>query len=278
MISTPIRRFGATILMLLTVMFSGEVLAKTHTDTTSKKAHVIKTTSSSSKIKVSSKQEYSRNSVKSSSLPDLRKYPSGTPRKKAFLRTVMPYITSQNSAITADRNWLVSKQYESRWSPSERARLKDIAKRYKVSWNGNTRRVPWNSLLERVDIIPGSMVATMAAAESGWGTSKLARNNNNLFGMKCAKGRCNNAPGKVKGYSQFESVKDSVNAYVVNLNTHPAYSSFRKSRAQLRKADQEVTASTMIHKLKGYSTQGQSYNNYLFAMYQDNQRLIAAHM
>ncbi|MGQ7116429.1 glucosaminidase domain-containing protein, partial [Escherichia sp. TWPC-MK] len=27
------------------------------------------------------------------------------------------------------------------------------------------------------------MVATMAAAESGWGTSKLARNNNNLFGM-----------------------------------------------------------------------------------------------
>ena len=278
MISTPIRRFGATILMLLTVTFSGEVLAKTHTDTTSKKAHVIKTTSSSSKIKVSSKQEYSRNSVKSSSLPDLRKYPSGTPRKKAFLRTVMPYITSQNSAITADRNWLVSKQYESRWSPSERARLKDIAKRYKVSWNGNTRRVPWNSLLERVDIIPGSMVATMAAAESGWGTSKLARNNNNLFGMKCAKGRCNNAPGKVKGYSQFESVKDSVNAYVVNLNTHPAYSSFRKSRAPLRKADQEVTASTMIHKLKGYSTQGQSYNNYLFAMYQDNQRLIAAHM
>lgn len=275
MISTPIRRFGATILMLLTVSFSGGVLAKTHTDTSSHKAHVIKTTS---KSKVSSKQEYSRNSAKSSSLPDLRKYPSGTPRKKAFLRTVMPYITSQNAAITADRNWLISKQYDSRWSPSERTRLKDIAKRYKISWNGNTRRVPWNSLLERVDIIPGSMVATMAAAESGWGTSKLARNNNNLFGMKCAKGRCNNAPGKVKGYSQFESVKDSVNAYVVNLNTHPAYNSFRKSRAQLRKADQEVTASTMIHKLKGYSTMGQSYNNYLFAMYQDNQRLIAAHM
>lgn len=86
-------------------------------------------------------------------------------------------------------------------------------------------------MLERVDIIPTSMVATMAAAESGWGTSKLARNNNNLFGMKCMKGRCTNAPGKVKGYSQFSSVKESVSAYVTNLNTHPAYSSFRKSRA-----------------------------------------------
>lgn len=133
----------------------------------------------------------------------------------------------------------------------------------------------WNALLERVDIIPNSMVATMAAAESGWGTSGLARENNNLFGMKCGAGRCR---GAMKGYSQFESVEQSVQAYVTNLNTHPAYSSFRKSRLQLRKADQEVTASTMIHKLKGYSTKGSSYNNYLFAMYQDNQRLIAAHL
>ncbi|HDD2122620.1 TPA: protein bax [Salmonella enterica] len=274
MILTPMRRYGAMILMLLTIAFSGEVLAKTHATQTSQKSHITET----SYKQVSSKQEYSRNSAKSSSLPDLRKYPSGTPRKKAFLRTVMPYITSQNAAITADRNWLISKQYQNRWSPSERARMKDIAKRYKVSWSGNTRRIPWNTLLERVDIIPTSMVATMAAAESGWGTSKLARSNNNLFGMKCTKGRCTNTPGKVKGYSQFSSVEESVSAYVANLNTHPAYSSFRKSRAQLRKADQEVTATAMIHKLKGYSTQGSRYNNYLFAMYQDNQRLIAAHM
>ena len=275
MISNPILRYGAAILMLLTCIFSGSVLATTHTATKSHKAPTVKKISST---KVSSKQEYSRNSAKSSSLPDLRKYPSGTPRKKAFLRTVMPYITSQNAAITAERNWLISKQYQGQWSPAERARLKDIAKRYKVKWSGNTRKIPWNTLLERVDIIPTSMVATMAAAESGWGTSKLARNNNNLFGMKCMKGRCTNAPGKVKGYSQFSSVKESVSAYVTNLNTHPAYSSFRKSRAQLRKADQEVTATAMIHKLKGYSTKGKSYNNYLFAMYQDNQRLIAAHM
>ena len=274
MISIPMRRPGAAILMFFTLMFSGGVLAKTH-ETASHKAHVTK---ASVKKQASSKQEYSRNSVKSSSLPDLRKYPSGTPRKKAFLRTVMPYITSKNSAITAERNWLLSKQYASQWSPAERTRLKEIATRYQVSWSGNTRRIPWNALLERVDIIPDSMVATMAAAESGWGTSKLARNNNNLFGMKCAKGRCNNGPGKVKGYSHFNSVQESVDAYVANLNTHAAYASFRKSRAQLRKADQEVTATNMIHKLKGYSTRGASYNNYLFAMYQDNQQLIAAHM
>lgn len=261
--------------MLLTCAFSGGVLAQKHTATASHKAPIIKAKSSS---KVSSKQEYSRNSAKSSSLPDLRQYPSGTPRKRAFLRTVMPYITSQNAKISADRNWLISKQYDARWSPSERTRLKEITQRYKISWSGNTRHVPWNALLERVDIIPGSMVATMAAAESGWGTSKLARSNNNLFGMKCGSGKCPASGGKVRGYSHFDSVKESVEAYVTNMNTHPAYKSFRKSRAQMRKADQELTATAMIHKLKGYSTRGSSYNNFLLSMYQDNQRLIAAHM
>lgn len=274
MISTPIRRFGAAILMLLTFSFSTGVLASTH-EPKSHKAQLTakKSTNTQSKKLASSKKEYSRNS-EIASLPDLRKYPSGTPRKKAFLRTVMPYITSQNAAITADRNWLVSKQYEKRWSPSERTRMKDITKRYKIAWNGNTKRVPWNQLMEKVDIIPTNMVATMAAAESGWGTSKLARSNNNLFGMKCSKRHCNSEPGKVKGYLHYDSVKEGVNSYVTNLNTHPAYKSFRKSRAQLRKADQEVTASNMIHKLKGYSTKGNSYNNYLFAMYQTNQRFM----
>ncbi|PSN07237.1 protein bax [Siccibacter turicensis] len=270
MISTRIRRFGAAILMLFTLGLSGEVLAKQHEKTSH---HQLQKTNTHGKKLASSKKEYSRNSV-SSSLPDLRKYPSGTPRKKAFLRTVMPYITSQNAAITAERNWLISKQYEKRWSPSERARLKDITQRYKVKWSGNTRHIPWNNLLERVDIIPTSMVATMAAAESGWGTSKLARTNNNLFGMRCAQRHCNSEPGKVKGYLHYGSLKESVNAYAMNLNTHQAYSSFRKSRAQLRRADQEVTATNMIHKLQGYSTKGKSYNNYLFAMYQDNRNLM----
>ena len=68
MISTPIRRYGAAILMLLTCIFSGSVLATTHTATTSHKAPIVKKKNTVKVSKVSSKQEYSRNSVKSSSL------------------------------------------------------------------------------------------------------------------------------------------------------------------------------------------------------------------
>ena len=81
MISTPLRRLGASILVFLTIMFSGEALAQTHSKTVSKKAQISKTTGTKQAI---SKQEYSRNSVKSSSLPDLRKYPSGTQGKERF--------------------------------------------------------------------------------------------------------------------------------------------------------------------------------------------------
>lgn len=269
---TPIRRLGGMIVMLFTLGISGEALAKQPQLMSDRSAQA---NSTHGKEQASSKKEYSRNSV-SSSLPDLRQYPSGTPRKKAFLRTVMPVISRQNAAISADRNWLIAKQFENRWSASEHARIQSLIERYKVKWNGNTRQIPWNTLLERVDIIPASMAATMAAAESGWGTSKLARANNNLFGMRCGSALCNSEPGKVKGYLHYTSVNESVNAYAMNLNTHPAYSSFRKSRAQLRHADQELTASAMIHKLEGYSTKGKTYNNYLFAMYQDNRKLLAA--
>lgn len=273
MIITLIKRLGAVIVLLMTISLASQAVASQQTTEPHNGAPASKTIS---KKTVNSTKEYSRNS-EIDTLPDLRKYPSGTPRKKAFLRAVMPYITRQNAAITADRNWLLKKQYAGHFSASEIKRLKDISHRYKVAWKGSTQRVPWNTLLERVDIIPANMAATMAAAESGWGTSRLARTNNNLFGMKCAKKHCNSEPGKVTGYLHYGSLKEGVNAYVANLNTHPAYQSFRKSRAQLRKADEEITASNMIHKLKGYSQKGNHYNNYLFAMYQSNQKLMTTY-
>ncbi|HFF9967657.1 TPA: hypothetical protein ACGFC3_004513, partial [Klebsiella pneumoniae] len=46
MISNPIRRYGAAILMLLTCIFSGSVLATTHTATKSHKAPTVKKISS----------------------------------------------------------------------------------------------------------------------------------------------------------------------------------------------------------------------------------------
>lgn len=65
----------------------------------------------------------------------------------------MPYINRQNDVILADREWLQQKRYAGHWTAAERARLKGLLRQYNVSWRGDTRHVPWNTLLERVDII-----------------------------------------------------------------------------------------------------------------------------
>ena len=57
----------------------------------------------------------------------------------------MPYITKQNQAITADRNWLVSKQYDARWSPSE----KGAPERYRDALQGEVVRQYASCAMER---------------------------------------------------------------------------------------------------------------------------------
>jgi Bax protein len=120
MILTPIRRYGAVILMLLTVVFSGEALAKTHTATADHPSHLLKTGNK----QVSSKKEYSRNS-ESGPLPDLRKYPSGTAKEKGIypdgdafhqygrMRRLPQIVTGWCKTVI-----------DGRWSPSEKARMK----------------------------------------------------------------------------------------------------------------------------------------------------------
>ncbi|HKJ91279.1 MAG TPA: glucosaminidase domain-containing protein, partial [Oceanipulchritudo sp.] len=42
-----------------------------------------------------------------------------------------------------------------------------------------------DDLRRRVDVIPPSLALAQAALESGWGTSRFAREGNNLFGIWC---------------------------------------------------------------------------------------------
>ncbi|MBI6550267.1 protein bax [Xenorhabdus lircayensis] len=216
-------------------------------------------------------QEYSHNGIQKN-LPDLRKYPSGTPRKKAFLNIVVPVVDQHNQKIMQDRKWLLSHQKTHHWSAQDINRLKKICTDYKMTCN-SPKQVNWNKLLSRVDIIPTHFVATQAAAESGWGTSELAQKNNNLFGMRC--GSCSRTKGKVKGYSVYHTVEDSVVAYMKNLNTHRAYESLRSSRATQRTTQKPLNTSKLIDNLNGYSELGADYNRYLHRVFNGNKKLIS---
>lgn len=80
MITTLIKQLGAAIFLLLSVGLYNTVLASPQVAEAHNKALIKKV---NTKNTAHSTKEYSRKS-EISSLPDLRKYPSGTPRKKRF--------------------------------------------------------------------------------------------------------------------------------------------------------------------------------------------------
>ena len=84
--------------------------------------------------------------------------------------------------------------------------------------------------------VPYEMILGQAALESGWGTSRFAKEANNLFGIKTWDKKVphlfpqgiNKWPGW--GIRVFASKCDSVKEYIRLLNEHPAYEDFRKLR------------------------------------------------
>ncbi|WP_317984035.1 protein bax [Affinibrenneria salicis] len=218
-------------------------------------------------------EEYSRNNVQQH-LPDLRKYPSGTPRKKAFLQAVVPVITQQNQIIRQERDWLLNKRHSATWAAADAQRLQQICSRYRVSCGANAKQVNWDALLKRVNTLPVHLVATQAATESGWGTSKLAQQNNNLFGLRCAHRRCGQRNAQ-SGYQSYGSIVESVRDYMLNMNTHGAYQSLRESRERQRDSNEADKARHLINDLDNYSQRGETYNRYLHTILDHNEHLIS---
>jgi len=131
-------------------------------------------------------------------------------------------------------------------------------KRYRVTDGGIT------ALLERIDVIPTSLILAQSAEESGWGTSRFVRQGNALFGQWAwgddegivPKGR---EEGKTHVIKAFGSLMDSVRAYARNINSHPAYQSLRERRAALRADGQMITGWELAETLTKYSERGAEY-------------------
>jgi len=59
----------------------------------------------------------------------------------------------------------------------------------------------------------------------------------------------------------YANLSDAVDAYVANLNTHPAYKVFRDQRAKLRNAGENLDGYALANTLLRYSELGVQYVN-----------------
>jgi uncharacterized FlgJ-related protein len=119
-------------------------------------------------------------------------------------------------------------------------------------------------LKKRVDIVPPSLALAQAAEESGWGTSRFAIKGNSLFGQwdfsgQGIKPREQRTQLGNYGIAAFDSPQDSIEAYMLNLNTHSAYQRMRQKRAVFRQQHKQPTGWELAKTLDKYSERGTDY-------------------
>jgi len=200
---------------------------------------------------------------------EISKMPVST-KKSIFLRLMASNALIANEEIKKKRDKLlsiVSKIGNSPITPKESKWLKKIAKEYKVIKSDLEvlSRDKINQLIQRVDIVPPTIVVAQSAIESGWGTSRFACEGNALFGQWSFDPKNALKPKEQRehlgnyGIKKFDTLLNSVRDYILNLNTHLAYKDLRVHRAMLREKNLPLVGTKLAYTLRSYSEKGDEY-------------------
>ena len=182
--------------------------------------------------------------------------------KQDFIKTLLPLISYENQKILLERKNLFNiKQAlvnEKTLNNRDLIYLNKIAKKYKIKINNKHKIDLVNQLLIFIDIIPNSIVLAQAANESGWGTSRFAKEYNALFGeytYDFSKGviPLKREAGKKHLVKAFSSYDNSVKSYFRNINTHYAYEKFRLTRKLMRDKNNFSNINLLVDTLNTYA-------------------------
>ncbi len=175
-----------------------------------------------------------------------------------FIRVLLPHILRVNEEILTNRTRLLALQKRLKAGGHLRQTEKMWLSKLKTEYRCPSTKI--EALLVHVDVVPPSLALSQAMIETGGGRSHAALHKNSTFGHMRTKTKV----------EKFESLHANVKAYVINLNRHAAYKSFRLARAKMRASNQKLCGYTLASGLKKYSVRGPAY-------IRDVQRQIDAH-
>lgn len=180
-------------------------------------------------------------------------------KKMVFFRLMAPLILVSNEKILLERQIIEAAELD---APD----LRRIALKYRTITDSKLplTELLRTQLLDRVDILPPSLVLAQAAEESGWATSRFTLEGNAFFGQWDFSGNGMIPKQQRKelgnyGLARFDSPLASVEGYMFNLNTNNAYLKLRNLRAELRNSEQAITGPELAGTLDKYSERGQAY-------------------
>ncbi|PSW13302.1 glucosaminidase [Photobacterium rosenbergii] len=215
-----------------------------------------------------------------SSKPDFSQIADVNQKKAAFFDFLRPAVEHENQRVEKERLFLEA--IKSAVSSGEALSsdqfnyAEKLADTYKVTLNEQGVTAEWlTAMLNRVDVIPESLVLSQAANESGWGTSRFAVEGNNYFGQWCYRKGCGLVPnarddGASHEVAVFASPYLSVQAYFMNVNTNRAYQDLRDIRAAQRLTGEVIEGTKLAEGLSRYSERGQAYVDEIQAMIKHN--------
>ena len=194
--------------------------------------------------------------------PDIDDLDAMADRKGVFIRTLLPVVLKVNDQIGADRQRLLAIRDKLngniRLSGEEVQWVLTLADAYDQA-DGDIE-----ALVKKVDVIPPSLALAQAIEESGWGTSRIARERNAPFGQ-FAQGTEGDWD-----YRNFVTLTEAAASYAHNLNTHRAYRDFRRARSLMRSGAGDINGKDLAATLHRYSERGGSYVDTLRRIIREN--------
>ncbi len=183
--------------------------------------------------------------------PDFDQIQDVNLRKQAFFKYLLPEINKQNEKIIQLRHDIKTGKINS-------FKLKDIYRYYRV------KEDDIDTLLNRVDVVPASLVLAQGAYESNWGRSRFSKHYHNFFGLWCFKKGCGVVPLKrdkndTHEVAKFSSLSKGLEYYLRSINRNSAYQTLRKIRKNKRDKKLPITGIALAEGLENYAEIGHEY-------------------
>ena len=179
-----------------------------------------------------------------------------------FINILLPLIVAENKKILSYRYQLKriynSLNLNKTLNKSDQRFIENIADKYLIKTKNKHKVDIIKNLLEYVDVIPNSIVLAQAANESGWGSSRFARDFNALFGQYTYDNNSGIKPtfreeGEKHLIKFFPTINHSIESYFNNINTHVAYYNVRQTRKHLRENNHYLDPNILIKTLNSYA-------------------------
>ncbi len=146
-------------------------------------------------------------------------------KKETFITLLLPSIDIVNKKINRDKEIVEILSKKNKLSKKEEAVYNEIFEKYSVE-NKDV-----NLLKKRMITYPTPLILAQGALESGWGTSKIFQEANNLFGMHSFNPDEPRIPSHAKNVylKKYNSIEGSVYDFVLTLSRGDSYKKLREA-------------------------------------------------